>query len=99
MAPLNLTLARSLHTLIYAVMAASTLALLYIGLTGRLMAGLWTCPLTAVVDGVAGGAGRVADTFLPDGLTRQTLAIFGPVLPIAFPLLVARWAGVIGQGS
>ena len=115
-APLTLTLARGLHTLIYGVMAASTLALLYIGVTGRLMEGLWIvvplltveivvfvgsglrCPLTAVVDRCAGGPGRVGDTFLPDGLTRHTLAIFGPVLPVAFLLLAARWAGVIGQG-
>ena len=115
--PLKLTLTRGLHTLIYGVMAASTLALLYIGVTGRLMAGLWIvvplltieivvfvasglkCPLTAVVDRYAGGLGRVADTFLPDALTRHTMAIFGPVLPAAFLLLAARWAGLIGQGS
>lgn len=115
-APLNLTLARGLHTLIYGVMAASTLALLYIGLTGRLMAGLrlvvplltieilvfaangCRCPLTAMVDRYAGGPGRVADTFLPTALTRHTLAIFGPLLPVAFLLLAARWAGLIGQG-
>lgn len=115
--PLKLTLARGLHTLIYGVMAASTLALLYIGVTGRLMAGLWIvvplltieivvfaasglkCPLTAVVDRFAGGPRRVADTFLPEALTRHTLAIFGPVLPAAFMLLAARWVGVIGQGA
>lgn len=115
--PLKLTLARGLHTLIYGVMAASTLAALYIGVTGRPMAGLWIvvplltievvvfvasglrCPLTAVVNRFAGGPGRVSDTFLPEALTRRTLAIFGPVLPAAFLLLAARWAGLIGQGS
>lgn len=116
-ATLNLGLARGLHTLIYGVMSASTLALLYIGVTGRLMGGLWVvvplltieiavfvssglkCPLTAVVDRCAGGSGRVADTFLPEGLTRHSLVIFGPVLPVAFMLLAARWAGMIGPGA
>lgn len=115
--PLKLTLTRGLHTLIYGVMATSTLTLLYIGVTSRLMAVLWIVvplltieivvfvasglrrPLIAVVSRFAGGPGRVADTFLPDALTRHTLAIFGPVLPVAFLLLAARWAGLIGQGS
>lgn len=56
------------------------------------------CPLTAVVDRFAGTGMRVADTYLPETLTRHTLAIFGPILPIAFMLLAARWAGIIAEG-
>lgn len=56
------------------------------------------CPLTAVVDRFAGAGAHVADTYLPETLTRHTLVIFGPILPIAFMLLAARWAGVIGEG-
>jgi hypothetical protein len=57
------------------------------------------CPLTAVVDRFAGKGVHVADTYLPETLTRHTLAIFGPILPIAFMLLAARWVGVITEGS
>lgn len=56
------------------------------------------CPLTAVVDRFSGTGVHVADTYLPETLTRHTLVIFGPILPIAFMLLAARWAGVIGEG-
>jgi len=54
--------------------------------------------LTAVVDRFAGADAHVADTYLPETLTRYTLAVFGPILPIAFMLLAARWTGVIGEG-
>ncbi len=57
------------------------------------------CPLTAVVDRFAGAGVHVADTYLPETLTRHTVAIFGPILPIAFMLLAARWAGVIAEGA
>ncbi|CAN5385545.1 hypothetical protein BH10PSE1_BH10PSE1_30020 [soil metagenome] len=111
----RLALARAVHTLIYLVMSGATLGLLYIGMTGRFMAGLWIivpllaveiavfglsglrCPMTAIVDRYAGPASHVADTYLPEALTRHTLAIFGPVLPIAFMLLSARLTGLIGQ--
>lgn len=104
---------RGLHTLIYGVMAASTLILLYIGTTGRHAAWLWgaapllaievavlignglKCPLTAVVDRYAGGPGRFPDTFLPEGLTRRTLWIFGPMLALALLLLTARRFGIL----
>lgn len=58
-----------------------------------------TCPLTAVVDRSAGATGRVSDTFLPERLTRHTLAIFGSVLALAFMLLAAHGAGIIRAGS
>jgi hypothetical protein len=57
------------------------------------------CPLTAVVDRFAGTGVHVADTYLPETLTRHTLAIFGPILPIAFMLLAARCAGVVAEGA
>ena len=111
------TLVRALHTGVYAIMAAATLALLAIGLTGQFMAALWLvvpllvieiavfglsglkCPMTAWVDRYAGPSRHVADTYLPEAPTRRALAIFGPVLPIAFILLLARWVGLLGGGS
>lgn len=108
---------RGLHTLIYAVMAGSTLTLMFVAITGRLLGTLWIvgpllsvevlvfvtsglkCPLTAVVDRLARGPGSVPDTYLPDRLTRHTLVIFGPVLPVALMLLVARATGIIGAAS
>lgn len=104
---------RGLHTLIYLVLAASTLILLSVGITGRFMALLWIvgpllaveivvlllngarCPLTAVVDRLSGAPGSVSDTWLPEALTRRTLAIYGPMLAIGLILLAARGAGVI----
>lgn len=115
--PLALSAARGLHTLIYGVMAFSTVGLLYVGVTGRFLQSLWIfvpllsveigvfaasglrCPLTAVVDRFAGKGAHVADTYLPESLTRHTLAIFGPILPVAFMLLAARWAGVFADGA
>ncbi len=109
----NVAITRGLHTVIYVVMAASTLVLLYVGTTGRHVAWLWAatpllaievvvlacngleCPLTAVVDRYAGGPGRVPDTFLPEGLTRRTLMIFGPMLALALLLLAARRFGLL----
>lgn len=107
---------RGLHTLIYLVLAASTLILLWAGITGRFMAVLWIvgpllaieiavlllngakCPLTAVVDRLSGAPGSVSDTFLPEPLTRRTLALYGPLLAIGLILLAARGAGIIGGG-
>jgi len=104
----RVALIRGLHTVIYGVMATSTVILLYVGATGRHAAWLWgaapllaievavllgnglKCPLTAIVDRYAGGPGRVPDTFLPEGLTRRTLLIFGPMLALALLLLAAR---------
>lgn len=115
--PLALAAARSLHTLIYGVMALATVGLLYVGVTGRFLQTLWLlapllsvevmvfaasglkCPLTALVDRFAGVGAPVADTYLPERLTRHTLAIFGPVLPVAFMLLAARWTGIIAEGA
>jgi hypothetical protein len=49
---------RSLHTLIYGVMAASTVILLYIGITGRHGAWLWgAAPLLAIEVAVLVGNG------------------------------------------
>jgi len=108
---------RSLHTVIYFVMAGSTLTLIFVAITGRLLGALWIvgplltvevlvfvtaglkCPLTEVVDRLARTPGSVPDTYLPDWLTRQTLLIFGPVLPVALMLLVARATGIIGGAS
>lgn len=42
------------------------------------------CPLTALVDRCAGATIHVPDTYLPERLTRHTLAIFGPILPVVF---------------
>lgn len=53
------------------------------------------CPLTAIVDRYAGGSGRFPDTFLPEGLTRRTLWIFGPMLALALLLLAARRLGIL----
>ena len=47
------------------------------------------CPLTAVVAKYAHGA-HVSDTFLPEGLTRHTLTVFGPLLVLGVALIVAR---------
>jgi hypothetical protein len=108
---------RGLHTLIYLVLAASTLTLLWVGITGRFLAVLWIvgplvaietvvlllnrarCPLTAVVDRLSGAAGSVSDTFLPEPLTRRTLALYGPLLAIGVILLAARGAGIIGGAA
>ena len=108
---------RGLHTLIYVIMAGSTLTLIFVAITGRLLGALWIvgplltvevlvfvtaglmCPLTGVVDRLARKPGSVPDTYLPDWLTRHTLLIFGPVLPVALMLLVARATGIIGGAS
>lgn len=108
---------RGLHTLIYVVMAGSTLTLMFVAITGRLYGALWItgplltvevlvfvtaglkCPLTGVVDRLSRKPGSVPDTYLPDWLTRRTLLIFGPVLPVALMLLVARASGIIGGAS
>lgn len=53
------------------------------------------CPLTAIA--VRNGATRqgVADTFLPERVTRHTLQFFGPLIVVAFALIVGRicWFG------
>lgn len=113
-APGLIAAVRALHTLIYVVMASSTLTLMIVAITGRLFGALWIvgplltaevlvfvvsglkCPLTAVIDRLAREPGSVPDTYLPDRLTRHTLLIFGPVLPVALMLLVARATGIIG---
>lgn len=47
--PVKLALVRGVHTLIYGLMALSTFVLLYIGVTGRFMIGLWIAlPLLAI---------------------------------------------------
>lgn len=112
-----LAAARCIHTAIYVVMAFSTLALLYVGVSGRPMVSLWVflpliaieivafaagglkCPLTAFIDHLAGDTEHVADTYLPERVTRHTLVIFGPILAAALMLLAARWVGMLGEGS
>lgn len=53
------------------------------------------CPLTALA--VKNGAARdgVADTFLPERLTRHTFQVFGPLIVVAFALVAGRvwWLG------
>lgn len=53
------------------------------------------CPLTAIA--VKNGATRkgLADTFLPERVTRHTLQFFGPLIVLAFGLIAGRicWFG------
>ena len=50
------------------------------------------CPLTALAVRYGSRARGLADTWLPERLTRHTLRFFGPVLVLGLTLLVARWA-------
>jgi hypothetical protein len=53
------------------------------------------CPLTAVAVRYGAGDGPLFDTFIPERVTRYTLAVFGPLLAIGVALLGARWLGLI----
>jgi hypothetical protein len=53
------------------------------------------CPLTAVAARYGAARLGVADTFLPERLTRHTFHVFGPLIALAVCLLAARawWYG------
>lgn len=107
----RLALVRGVHTAIYVVMAGAVFAVFYAGLTGAhgpwLSAALalvaievvvfvgagMKCPLTAIATRY--GASPGADTFLPERLTRHTLAFFGPLIGVSLLLLSARWFGLL----
>ena len=107
----RLSLVRGVHTAIYVVMASSVFTVVYAGLVGArgpwpiVALGLvgieiavfttsgMKCPLTATA--VKYGAAPGADTFLPERLTRYTLAFFGPLIVVGLMLLLARWSGML----
>jgi hypothetical protein len=102
-----LTLVRAVHTVIYLVMATSTLAVLYAGITGAAGAWLWIAGALVGVESavflgnglkcpltavaVKYGSGDGADTFLPERFTRHTFHIFGPLIVIGAVLVALRW--------
>ena len=108
---MRLGLVRGVHTAIYLVMASSVFAVFYAGLVGAygpwLFAALglvgievvvftasgMKCPLTAMA--LKYGAAAGADTFLPERLTRYTLAFFGPLIAVSLILLLVRWMGAL----
>jgi hypothetical protein len=49
------------------------------------------CPLTALAARYGATARGLADTYLPERLTRHTLAFFGPLILLAYLGLAARW--------
>jgi hypothetical protein len=49
------------------------------------------CPLTAIAVRYGAGQDGLFDTFLPERMTRHTFRIFGPLIVLAFTLLIARW--------
>ena len=49
------------------------------------------CPLTGLALKYAGPAAAVSDTFLPERLTRHTLAVFGPLALAGLGLVSVRW--------
>ena len=53
------------------------------------------CPLTAVADRYGATRTGVADTFLPERMTRHTFHVFAPLILVAFALLAGRlwWFG------
>ena len=53
------------------------------------------CPLTAIADRNGATREGVADTFLPERMTRHTCHVFGPLILLATVLLVGRlvWFG------
>lgn len=48
------------------------------------------CPLTAIALKYGARHGAVFDTFLPERLTRHTLAVFGPLVVVGLGLVAAR---------
>ena len=107
----SLALVRTVHTMIYIVMANSIFALLYAGVSGASGPWLWFALVMAAVEVVifAGsgmkcpltavatrhGAKPGHDTFFPEAITWHTLAFFGPLLAISLLLLVVRWSGLL----
>jgi hypothetical protein len=53
------------------------------------------CPLTALAARYGATSLGVADTFLPERMTRHTFHVFGPLILVAMVLLTARtwWFG------
>ncbi len=49
------------------------------------------CPLTALAVKYGAAHGAVFDTFLPERLTRHTLAVFGPMAIVGLGLVLIRW--------
>jgi hypothetical protein len=49
------------------------------------------CPLTALALKYGARHGAVFDTFLPERLTRHTLAVFGPMAILGLGLVLLRW--------
>lgn len=102
---------RTVHTIIYIVMAGSILALFYAGVSGASGSWLWfALGMTAIEVAVFVGSGMKCpltaiatrhgakpgqDTFFPEAITRHTLAFFGPLLAISLVLLAVRWSGVL----
>ncbi|CAN5136497.1 hypothetical protein BH10PSE1_BH10PSE1_35580 [soil metagenome] len=84
--PVKLALARGLHTLIYGVMALATIVLLYIGVTGNFMVGLWiVVPLLAVEIAVFGTCGlRCPLTAVVDRYAGPSVHVSDTYLPEAF---------------
>lgn len=48
------------------------------------------CPLTAIAIRYGEGKAGLADTFLPERITRHTFAVFGPLIAIGFALVIWR---------
>jgi hypothetical protein len=49
------------------------------------------CPLTALAVKYGAAHGEIFDTFLPERLTRHTLAVFGPMAIAGLALVLIRW--------
>lgn len=107
----RLALVRTVHTVIYIVMAGSIFALLWAGVSGASGPWLWLAlVMTAIEVAVFAGSGMKCpltavatrygakpghDTFFPQSITRHTLAFFGPLLAISLLLIAVRWSGVL----
>ena len=102
---------RAAHTVIYFVMAGSVFVVLLASIIGARDWWAWValalvgvevviftssgmkCPMTKLA--VRYGGNSVADTFLPEGITRHTLTFFGPLIMIGLILMMARWSGFL----
>jgi hypothetical protein len=103
----RLVLVRSAHTVIYVVMCASVIAVLFASIVGAddwwVWAALALVGIEVVVFAANGmrcpmtalavryGGASVSDTFLPRRLTRHTLICFGPLILIGLSLMAMRW--------
>lgn len=76
---------RGLHTLIYLVLAASTLTLLWVGITGRFLAVLWIVgPLVAIEIAVLlSNRARCPLTAVVDRLSGEAGSVSDTLLPEA----------------